>query len=110
MTRKIECSGFASDISPGLHFWLAVEVNGLIWPKEGEISVDGNGRWSKTVFEDGAIDKFSLSLIVANKDADKAIEQWFQQGQGTGQYERLTKIFGTQRLDRVDGLCLKGRC
>ncbi len=110
VTRRIECSGSASDLSSGLHLWLVVEVNGLIWPKEGEVTVDGNGQWSKTIFEDGAIDKFSISLLVANKDAHKAVEQWFQQGQRTGQYERLAKIFGTQRIDRVDGLCLRNRC
>lgn len=104
--RTIECSGWARELAPGLHLWLATEVNGVIWPKGSEVHVDGNGRWSKTIFEDGALTEFSVSLYVANEDAHKAIADWLYTGQQTDKYERLSKVFGTERIDRVDGLRL----
>jgi hypothetical protein len=108
--RTIKCSGWARDIGLGLHLWLAVEVNDFIWPKEGELQVDRNNRWSNTVFEDGAVQEFSLCLFVANEDAHQLILDWFQTGYGTGKYGELKRIAGTRRIDRIDGLRLdKGR-
>jgi hypothetical protein len=106
VARKIECAGWATGLAPGLHLWLATEVNGLIWPKGSEIRVDSNDRWSKTIFEDGAITEFSVSLLVANAEAHDAMTKWLQAGQQAGNFERLSKVFGTERIDRVDGLSL----
>ena len=74
--RKIECSGWAKDLAAGVHLWLATEVGGLLWPKGSEVYLGSDGRWSKTIFEDGAVAEFSLSLFVANSDAHKAILKW----------------------------------
>jgi hypothetical protein len=106
VARKIECSGVASGLAPELHLWLATEVHGLLWPKGDEIHVASDGSWSKTIFEDGAIVEFSVSLFVANADAHKAILQWLQAGEQAGNYERLSGVRGIDRLDRVDGLSL----
>ena len=106
VARKIECSGWASGLAPELHLWLATEVHGLLWPKGGEIHVASDGSWSKTIFEDGAIVEFSVSLFVANGDAHRAILKWLQAGEQAGNYERLSGVLGMDRLDRVDGLSL----
>ncbi len=107
VARTCRCSGWAREVGPGIYLWLAVEVNGLIWPKEGEIHLDRNKRWETTIFEDGATDQFSLSLLAANEDAHNQILDWFQTGFGTGAYAELRRIAGTRRIDRVDGLRLE---
>jgi hypothetical protein len=104
--RKIDCSGSATNLGPGLHLWLATEVHGLLWPKGSEVHVDSDGRWSKTIFEDGAIKEFSLSLFVANAEAHNSIIKWLQAGQQAHKYEELSGVIGTDRLDRVDDLSL----
>ena len=103
---KIECSGSATGLAQGLHLWLATEVRGLLWPKGDEVYVDSDGHWSKTIFEDGAITEFSVSLLVANAEAHDAIFAWLQTGQQARKYEPLSGVIGMDRIDRVDGLSL----
>jgi hypothetical protein len=86
---------------------LAVEVNNHIWPKEREIHVLADGTWQNTVYEDGATDRFAISLLSANSEAEKQIDQWIEAGKKTGQYGELLGIPGTERIARVDGLRLK---
>jgi hypothetical protein len=104
--RTIECFGSATALPAGLHLWLATEVRGLLWPKGSEVYVGTDGQWSKTIFEDGATEEFSLSLFVANAEAHNAIAQWLQTSQQTGNYATLSGVIGTDRLYRVDGLRL----
>ena len=106
LNRAFECSGSATGAGADSHLWLAVEIGGLIWIKEGEIKPDRNNRWEHTVYEDGAPPKFSLSLLVANDDANRAIKDWLRRGQATGQYTELKVIDGTRRLARVDDLTI----
>lgn len=104
--RTIHCTGWARNLEAGLHLWLAVETGGCIWFKEDELYIDSNGRWEAKVFEDGATQEFVIALFVANDDAHKQIRDWFQTGAGIGKYSELTRVAGTLRLDRVDGLRL----
>jgi hypothetical protein len=104
--RAFRSTGLASDVGPNVHLRLAVEVNALIWPKEGQIFPDESGSWTATVFEDGATDLFSLSLLAADRRADKKIETWLNSGKRSGTYSELTAIPGTRRVARVDGLRL----
>ena len=105
--RTFHCNGTATGVGPESHLWLAVEVNNRVWPKERELHVLADGSWENTVYEDGATDKFSLSLLSANADAEKQITQWIEAGKKTGQYAELVGIPGTERLARIDGLRLK---
>jgi hypothetical protein len=43
--RSFECSGTVTGMGANSHLWLAVEINGLTWVKEGEIKPDSNNRW-----------------------------------------------------------------
>jgi hypothetical protein len=72
--REIECVGSAINIPKDMHLWLAVEASGLIWPKEGEVLVD-NGGWKKKIYEEGASKTFSISLWIANQNADAQIRE-----------------------------------
>jgi hypothetical protein len=93
-------------VGVNVHLWLAVEANGLIWPKEGQIIPDDSGSWTATVFEDGATDLFSLSLLVADRRAHRNIEAWLDSGKRSGMYAELTSLRGTRRVARVDDLRL----
>jgi hypothetical protein len=104
--RAFRSAGTVNDVGSTVHLWLAVEVNGLIWPKEGQIIPDESGSWTAMVFEDGATDLFSLSLLAADSPAHKKIEAWLNSGKKSGTYRELTSLPGTRRVDRVDGLRL----
>jgi hypothetical protein len=105
--RTFICRGKAIGLSPGTHLWLAIEVNNHIWPKEREVRVLADGTWENTIYEDGATDKFSISLLSANPAAQTMITQWIQAGEKTGQYGEMVGIPGTERIARIDGLRLK---
>lgn len=98
------CSGRAAGLESGLHLWLAVEIDGRLWPKEGEVSVHGDGSWSKTIFEEGKAAEFSLSLWAVDARGDRHVRDWFKECDRTGNYRELLRTSGMQRLARIDGL------
>ncbi|NRR30933.1 hypothetical protein HSX11_12160 [Oxalobacteraceae bacterium] len=98
------CSGCATGLQPGLHLWLAVEVEGRLWPKESEVSVKEDGSWSKTIFEEGQAGEFSLSLWATNGSGDRYIRNWLEQSDRSGNYHELRRTQGMRRLARVNGL------
>jgi hypothetical protein len=93
-----------------MHLWLAVEVNGFLWPKEAEWNVGPDGRWTATVYQDSATSSFSLDLLVADEDANGKIGAWIERGKREGgRFEKMDWFEGTVRLDRIDGLRLTDR-
>jgi hypothetical protein len=98
------CSGEISGLQAGVHLWLAIEVAGRLWPKEGEIVALDDGSWSKTIFEEGDAGRFSLSLWAVNAAGDKAIRAWLEECERSGEYAELHRLPGMRRLARVDGL------
>jgi len=105
--RTFVCKGKANGLGPQTHLWLAVEGNNHVWPKEREVHVSADGTWENMVYEDGATDKFSVSLLSASPEAEKQINQWIEDGKKTGQYKELSGIPGTERISRIDGVRLK---
>jgi hypothetical protein len=104
--RAFESSGAVSGVGPSIHLWLAVEVGGLIWPKEGQVLPDDDGSWTGTVFEDGVNDAFCLSLLAADEKGHKKIQSWLARGVRTGTYQELRHLARTRRVARVEGLRL----
>jgi len=100
----ISCSGWVEGVGPGCHLWLAVEANGYIWPKEREFVAEDDGSWRDTIYEEGTTATFSLSLFVANNQANKRIRAWLDQGDATGNYNRTRRVPGTRRIAKIDGL------
>lgn len=100
----ISCSGWVEGVGSNLHLWLAVEIKGCIWPKEGEIFVDDDGSWTKTIHEEGATDSYSLSLFVADKKANGRIRAWLDECDETGNYSEMRRLPGLRRIARVDDL------
>ena len=98
------CSGWVEGLGSNLHLWLAVEIKGCIWPKEGEIFVDNDGSWNKNIHEEGATDSFSLSLFVANNKANRRIRAWLDKCDETGDYSEFRRLPGLRRIARVDDL------
>jgi hypothetical protein len=111
--RQIECWGSAAAIPPNMHLWLAVEEDRegqkLIWPKEGEVILNDQGKWKHRIFEDGVAEHVSVSLWMADSKGHDFIQKWLETGKRTGHYRRLKGIpgTGTTRLDRVRGILLK---
>jgi hypothetical protein len=101
------CSGSITGMDPTLSLWLVVEVGGRAWPKENKVEMDQENKWSVTVFEDGAVDEFALSLYLGDSAVDEWILDWLERGRRTGDYPHLNGIPGARRLDRVDRLRLK---
>jgi hypothetical protein len=100
----ISCSGWVEGISPECHFWLAVEANGYIWPKEREFFADSDGSWKDTIYEEGTTESFAISLFVANNKANKRIRAWLDEGDATGNYRQMRRVPGTRRIAKIDGL------
>lgn len=106
VNRTFEATGWAEGVGKGVFLWLAIEVDGKIWPKEGHIFVDNQHQWVQPVYEDGLGKIFALSLWAANAAADRTLCTWLSEGQRTGEFPPLTPPPGARRLSRVDGLCL----
>ncbi|GEM_PF-2094991 len=101
-------TGTAAGLQPGLHLWLAVEVGASMWPKEGEVAVQADGTWTKSIFEEGDTDEFALSLYVLDSAADRLLRNWFKQSDREGHYRALHRTEmvsgGMLRLARVEHL------
>ncbi len=104
VNAMFNASGTANNLGKGVYVWLAVEINGRIWPKGDRLTVDRNGQWNQRVFEDGHPDQFALSLWAANSDANVQLRAWLERGQQTGVYPELHPLPGMKRLARVEGL------
>jgi hypothetical protein len=107
--RTIECSGSAKGIPPDRHLWLAVEERNFLWPKEGEVIVDEQGKWKGQIFEDGVAEEFAVSLFMADPVGDQFIRTWLETGKRSGYTELKGGIPGTTRLTRKERLRLKPR-
>jgi hypothetical protein len=107
VARTFRCTGWVRDVESSVHLWLAVEANGLIWPKEGQILPDESGSWTATVWEHGATDLFSLSLRAADRRGHRNIVAWLESGKNSGgKYTEIASLPGTRRVASVDGLRL----
>jgi hypothetical protein len=73
-------------------------------PKEREFFAEGDGSWKDTIYEEGTTTAFSLSLFVANSQANKRIRAWLDEGDATGNYSQLRRVPGTRRIAKIDGL------
>jgi hypothetical protein len=102
-------SGTVRDAGNDARIWLAVEIDGRIWPKEGRIVVrDAEGHWSQPVFEDGTSAEFALSLWAANAEADRSLRAWLDASNRTRVFSELRPLAGMRRLDRVGKLRRQG--
>ena len=99
-------SGTVHNVGKGVYLWLAVEINGSIWPQEGRIFVDENGGWSQLVSEEGRPIRFELSLWAANLHADTLLAGWRVHCLETHDCPGLAPPSDAKVLDRVGELRL----
>jgi hypothetical protein len=99
---ELPCSG-TIDVDPGgLHYWLAVETDGLIWFKESELKINSK-EWKASFRECGTSPNFSITLFAVNDSANSYITAWQNDGAiHNGKYSDLRWVRGANRLDRVD--------
>lgn len=105
--RVFTAEGTLSDIPTDRHIWIAVEIGGLLWPKEPEIPSQDH-YWSQRIAEYGDPPGgwFSLVLFMADTAGNRAIEDWLSTGRSTGDYPGLSYIPAT-RLHVVRSLVLQ---
>lgn len=104
IAETIPCAGTATGLQPGVHLWLAVESSGRIWPRETEVTVKPDGSWAKTLFEDGTLPTFAVSLYVVGPKGHRTIKRWLDSCASTGSYPELHRTRHMPRLDWVTGL------
>lgn len=102
--KTFPCLVRVEDLDARCHLWLAVEIDGQIWPKERELRLEEDGTWRGTVREEGRTEAFSLSLFAASDKSSKAIRAWLDRGDATGSYDAFSRLPGTRRLASIDGL------
>jgi hypothetical protein len=110
LQKTFECSGHINNYKEGsgLHIWLAVEVDNLMWPKERQLEVKPDGKWSAQVYQDSpptTKTDFSLSLIAVTDDANNHIKDWLERGKKEGNYKGM-RMEGLFRLYRTENLHL----
>jgi hypothetical protein len=72
--RSFDATGTAKVIKGCVYLWLAVEVNGSIWPRtEGHLVVDQNNTWTQPFFEDSSAKDITLSLWAAGPSGDSKL-------------------------------------
>jgi hypothetical protein len=105
--RLFDAEGTLSDIPTSRHIWIAVEIGGLLWPKEPEIPSQDH-YWSQRIAEHGNPPGgwFSLVLLMADTAGHRMIEDWLNTGRSTRDYPGLSHIPGV-RLHVVPSLILK---
>ncbi len=108
VARTIHCSGsIQRDArSSEIVFWLAVETDGLIWPKEPLVRPDEAGRWVVDIREEGHPDTFAISLWAAMPWGTHRIQEWLETGRRTNDYPGLATLPDARRITRVNGLRL----
>lgn len=88
---------------PGCHFWLAVQVYSLYWPKRPQLELDEVGHWRQDEVREGgwpADRKFELDLLEVSTLATENFEGWFREATFEGlSIERLGP--GANLLDSV---------
>jgi len=95
------------NVASGSHYWIMVERQGLVWPKEPEVKLV-DGKWSGIAHEGGSPGNLTLTLISVGEKSHKQILTWFKTSQSTGKYPGLTlKSLGAKRIDTVKDLDYK---
>ena len=106
---SIACRGSLHQAAeaPEVCFYLAVETEGLIWPKEPPVTPKAGGRWTATVHTEGCPDTFSISLWAVLPSGARHIHIWLDNGRRTDDYPGLTVLPGARRLAEVCELRLE---
>jgi len=104
--RTIACEGKASagDSEGEVTYLLAVEVSGLVWPKDSLVLPDAAGRWAAEVREDGAPNSFAISLWAVTPQGANEIQMWFDRGRSTNDFSGLPMLPGARRLAAATNL------
>lgn len=109
--KDLRCSGTVRNLVDGLHLWLVVEIDGFIYPKEPELTsrVKPEKQWTADINHDGPAKDFSISLVVANKNGNETIREWFDKAPqidpSTSRpygYTKMSWPKGVVRVHRMD--------
>jgi hypothetical protein len=104
--RVFTAEGTLADIPNDQRVWLAVEVSGLLFPKEPEITAEAH--WLMESIEAGKLPggAFSLVLLMVGSRGQRQIEAWLERGRASGEFAGLPEIDESRKLDTVSQLAL----
>jgi D-alanyl-D-alanine carboxypeptidase len=106
VTQVFTVEGSLSAIPSGHHVWVAVQIGDLLWPKT-EVPAQTQ-HWTRPIHEGGAPgESFSLALLMVDATANDQILAWLDNGQRTGDYPGISRVFGSVQLDAVRDLVVK---
>lgn len=99
VSRSFRAKGSIDKLPSGSHLYLAVEVEGLVWPK---VEVAGT-PWSGEVYEGGEPPegRFDLVLYLIEDEGHRRIMAWLENGKRTGDYPGFRELLGSQRLHGI---------
>lgn len=111
--RTFNCSGIVYNPRPEIHFWLVVESRdeaagrNLYWPKTEIIPDSQTGKWSIQIYEDGVLQKVSLSLWAVKEQGQERLQKWYDSGSKPDRFPPMTTIEDMVRLHRIDRIYIQ---
>jgi hypothetical protein len=106
VTRAFTAEGTLEDIPEDRHVWLAVEVEGLLFPKEPEVSVEPHWLEQSVESGDPPGGTLSLVLLMVDESGQRQIENWLAHGRSSGEFAGLGEIADSTTLDAASQLVL----
>lgn len=99
--RFFRAEGTVDNLPAGQQLLLAVEIDGLVWPK-GKVQIIGSS-WISEVHEAGSPPngQFTLSLYLVSDRGYGEIATWLEHGRLSGGYPGLERIRDATRLHSV---------
>lgn len=107
VSSSLVVEGELSPIPPAHHVWLALETEGLLFPREPEIPARAGHFELEIEPEEAPGEPFSLVLMLVGAKGQRAIEYWLLQGALGEGYPGFERVPGATRLAAVNGLVLR---
>lgn len=92
--KEIYCAGTINNVPDKAVLCLAVEVDGLVWPKETKVKVDNEGNWHATIWHDSKDpgEEISIALWIMSTITKERLNSWL--------FNKTKKGFpGMERID-----------
>jgi hypothetical protein len=101
---EIEVTGTLGPIPVGKHVWIAhADRRGLLWPKDFEVTPDGDGTFGRIVYEGGRLRQVFVVLLMTTADGHAYFTRWIAEGSATNHYPGIVPSKDAYvELDRVE--------
>jgi hypothetical protein len=85
---RFQVKGVVESLPDQHHVWIAhqIDLGGLIWPKDYEVILDGDGRFERHVYAGGSSQDFFVLLLLTSEAGHAQFDDWMKEGGRTGHY------------------------